>query len=77
MSSAIFLEIHITPIWNENFILTGTFTKFLDEHFDAKAYANSIIQSRAIGESLAKLSDGVSILDKELNDQVSSRWIFR
>eukprot|EP00112_Aurelia_sp_Birch-Aquarium-sp1_P024876 Seg803.12 transcript_id=Seg803.12/GoldUCD/mRNA.D3Y31 product="Conserved oligomeric Golgi complex subunit 5" protein_id=Seg803.12/GoldUCD/D3Y31 len=50
----------------------GTFNKFLDDSFDPRSYANTIIQSRAIGESLAKLADGVSLLDKELHDQVAS-----
>ncbi|XP_065066714.1 conserved oligomeric Golgi complex subunit 5-like isoform X2 [Rhopilema esculentum] len=50
----------------------GTFSKFLEDSFDPKSYANTIIQSRAIGESLAKLADGINLLDKEIRDQVSS-----
>ncbi|XP_031553950.1 conserved oligomeric Golgi complex subunit 5-like, partial [Actinia tenebrosa] len=47
-----------------------TYKQFLEEGFDARSYANSIIQGRAISESLAKLADGVSLLDKELHAQV-------
>eukprot|EP00794_Sanderia_malayensis_P006112 gene6112-6816_t len=49
----------------------GTFGQFVDESFDPKSYANTIIESRAIGESLAKLADGISLLDKELHNQGS------
>ena len=51
-------------------VFIGTFSKFLEDSFDPKSYANTIIQSRAVGESLAKLANGVSLLDKELHDQV-------
>ena len=42
----------------------------MEDSFDPKSYAHTIIQSRVVGESLAKLADGVSLLDKELHDQV-------
>ncbi|CAB3988381.1 Conserved oligomeric Golgi complex subunit 5 [Paramuricea clavata] len=50
-----------------------TFEKFLEKDFDAKGYANNVIQSRAIGECLEKLADGVRLLDKELHSQVVTR----
>jgi hypothetical protein len=50
--------------------ILATFEKFLEQDFDAKGYANNVIQSRAIGECLEKLADGVRLLDKELHSQV-------
>ncbi|KAL9959850.1 hypothetical protein ACROYT_G033211 [Oculina patagonica] len=47
-----------------------TFKQFLDENFDDRTYANNIIQGRAISESLARLADGINLLDKELHSQV-------
>ena len=55
---------------NSFFCVSATFEKFLEKNFDAKGYANSVIQSRAIGECLGKLADGVRLLDKELHSQV-------
>lgn len=52
------------------FACLETYKQFLEEEFDARSYANSIIQGRAISESLAKLADGVDLLDKELHAQV-------
>lgn len=51
----------------------ATFERFLDNDFDPKGYANNVIQSRAIGECLEKLADGVRLLDKELHSQVVTR----
>ena len=59
------------------FKFSGTFQQFLDEDFDAKTYANGIIQARIIDEALAKLADGVSLLDKELHDQVIDNFARR
>ncbi|XP_048587951.1 conserved oligomeric Golgi complex subunit 5 isoform X2 [Nematostella vectensis] len=47
-----------------------TYKQFIEKDFDAKAYANSVIQSRAISDSLSKLADGITLLDKELHSQV-------
>lgn len=47
-----------------------TFKQFLDENFDDRSYANNIIQGRAISDSLARLADGINLLDKELHSQV-------
>ncbi|XP_022783451.1 conserved oligomeric Golgi complex subunit 5-like isoform X3 [Stylophora pistillata] len=47
-----------------------TFKQFLEDNFDDRTYANNIIQSRAISESLARLADGINLLDKELHAQV-------
>lgn len=43
---------------------------FLEKDFDAKGYANNVIESKAIGDCLAKLADGIRLLDKELHSQV-------
>ncbi|XP_044182352.1 conserved oligomeric Golgi complex subunit 5-like [Acropora millepora] len=47
-----------------------TFKQFLEEEFDDRVYANNIIQGRAISETLARLADGINLLDKELHGQV-------
>ncbi|CAI9719984.1 conserved oligomeric Golgi complex subunit 5 [Octopus vulgaris] len=47
-----------------------TFNPFLDDKFDVKAHANKTIQGIAIGEQLAKLTDGMAILDKEIHNQI-------
>ncbi|KAJ7354882.1 Conserved oligomeric Golgi complex subunit [Desmophyllum pertusum] len=47
-----------------------TYKQFLDDNFDDRTYANNIIQGRAISESLARLADGINLLDKELHSQV-------
>ena len=52
------------------FIISETFKQFLDENFDDRSYANNIIQGRAISDSLARLADGINLLDKELHSQV-------
>lgn len=52
------------------FFLPETFKQFLEDNFDDRTYANNIIQSRAISESLARLADGINLLDKELHAQV-------
>ena len=46
------------------------FSSFLDEEFDVKAHANKAIQGVAITEQLAKLADGMALLDKEIHHQV-------
>ena len=51
---------------------SDTFKQFLAEEFDDRVYANNIIQGRAISETLARLADGINLLDKELHGQVCS-----
>ena len=59
------------------------FSQFTDDEFDAKTHATRIIQSHAISQQLAKLAEGVNLLDRELHSQVffsvvskhSSGWI--
>ena len=48
------------------------FQRFLSEDFDAKAYATQAIQDQglAISQQLAKLAEGINLIDKELHSQV-------
>lgn len=49
-----------------------TFKQFLEEDFDVKAHSNKAIQSLAISDHLGKLSEGITLLDKEIHSQVHS-----
>ena len=53
-----------------------SFKDFLSNDFDVKEYANTIIESQLIGESLSKLADGVSLLNKEILNQVICQFSF-
>ncbi len=44
------------------------------DDFDPKSYATSVIQSQIVGETLEKLTDGISSLKMELNKQVTSNY---
>jgi len=46
------------------------FGQFTDAEFDAKTHATRIIQSHAISQQLAKLAEGINLLDRELHSQV-------
>ncbi|XP_074644447.1 conserved oligomeric Golgi complex subunit 5-like [Tubulanus polymorphus] len=46
------------------------YKQFLEEDFDAKTYATKAIQGAAISAQLAKLAEGINLLDKELHSQV-------
>lgn len=59
----------ITKITN-----SASLESLLREDFDPKSYASSIIQSQMVGETLAKLTDGIASLDKELYTQVISNY---
>ena len=50
--------------------LSETFNKFLSEELDAKAHASKLIQGLAISQQLAKLAEGIHLLDKEIHSQV-------
>lgn len=56
--------------------LLDSFKDFLSNDFDVKEYANTIIESQRIGESLSKLADGVSLLNKEILNQVICQFTF-
>jgi len=51
-------------------LLVDVFSQFTDDEFDAKTHATRIIQSHAISQQLAKLAEGVNLLDRELHSQV-------
>ena len=53
---------------------TASLEGLLQENFDAKSFASSAIQSQMVGETLAKLSSGIAVLDKELYTQVVSNY---
>ena len=42
--------------------------------FDPKAFASSTIQQHMVGETLLKLTNGISELDKELYSQVVTNY---
>ena len=48
----------------------ATLQPLLGEGFDAKAFATGIIQCQMVGETLQKLTNGITALDKELYTQV-------
>ena len=51
-------------------LFVEVFSQFTDDEFDAKTHATRIIQSHAISQQLAKLAEGVNLLDRELHSQV-------
>ncbi|XP_052781964.1 conserved oligomeric Golgi complex subunit 5-like isoform X2 [Mya arenaria] len=46
------------------------FAQFLQETFDVKSHANKAIQGAAITDQLAKLAEGIGLLDKEIHSQI-------
>lgn len=54
--------------------LTASLEGLLLEDFDAKSFASSTIQSQMVGETLAKLTSGIAVLDKELYSQVVGNY---
>ncbi len=46
----------------------------LQENFDPKSFASSAIQSQMVGETLAKLTNGIASLDEELYTQVVTNY---
>lgn len=56
----------------DDLLLKDVYGEFLSDQFDVKAYASQSIQAGLlITDQLAKLSDGIRSLDKELKHQVS------
>ena len=51
-------------------LISDLYKEFIDDEFDAKSYANTVIESHIIGDALAKLSTGIDLLNQELHKQV-------
>ena len=60
-------------MFDEKYHFLVLYKEFLDEEFNAREYANTVIESHIIGDALAKLSTGIDLLNKELQTQV---WIY-
>lgn len=58
----------------EEFGSDPLYKQFLATNFDVKAVTSSAVQCAAVSEQLAKLSAGISLLDKALHSQVSSHY---
>ena len=46
----------------------------IQENFDPKTFATQTIQSQMVGETLGKLAEGITSLDKELYNQVVTNY---
>ena len=51
-------------------LFVEVFSQFTTAEFDAKTHATRIIQSHAISQQLAKLAEGINLLDRQLHSQV-------
>ena len=51
-------------------LCADVFSQFTNAEFDAKTHATRIIQSHAVSQQLAKLAEGINLLDRELHSQV-------
>lgn len=58
----------------EQLVSDATLQPLLGEGFDAKAFATGIIQCQMVGETLQKLTNGITALDKELYTQVVTNY---
>ncbi|GFQ71531.1 conserved oligomeric Golgi complex subunit 5 [Trichonephila clavata] len=58
----------------EEFESDDLYMQFMTDNFDVKAITSSAVQCAAVAEHLAKLSAGISLLDKALHHQVSSHY---
>ncbi|XP_067934499.1 conserved oligomeric Golgi complex subunit 5-like isoform X2 [Watersipora subatra] len=57
--------------WLNDLDLTGSTERFLSHDFDVKEHANNVLQSGVtISSQLAKISEGILLLNKELHSQV-------
>ena len=52
---------------------SDVFSQFLQEDVDAKAMATRAVHGLAISEQLAKLAEGINLLNHEIHSQVKSR----
>uniref|UniRef100_H2YD78 Conserved oligomeric Golgi complex subunit 5 n=1 Tax=Ciona savignyi TaxID=51511 RepID=H2YD78_CIOSA len=54
-------------------IFPDVLADFLKDEFDVQDYATKVIENAAISQRLAQLMDGISMLDKQLQSQITSR----
>jgi len=62
-------------MYNLQCVILEVFNQFTNAKFDAKTHATRIIQSHAISQQLAKLAEGINLLDRELHSQVSYMFL--
>jgi len=62
-------------MYNLQCVILEVFNQFTNAEFDAKTHATRIIQSHAISQQLAKLAEGINLLDRELHSQVSYMFL--
>lgn len=67
---AVFTDIAFFYLVFQIFFTLDLYSEFLDDDFNARDYANTIIEGHHIGEALSKLSTGIELLNKELLSQV-------
>ena len=53
---------------------SATLQPLLSDDFEAKSFATQTIQVQMVGETLSKLAEGISLLDKELYSQVVTNY---
>ncbi|XP_046635816.1 conserved oligomeric Golgi complex subunit 5-like [Daphnia pulicaria] len=62
------------PVKNEDILENEFYHQFLSEKFDVKEHASQVLQGSIVSEQLAKLADGLSLLDKAIQNQVSEHY---
>ncbi|XP_046439744.1 conserved oligomeric Golgi complex subunit 5-like [Daphnia pulex] len=62
------------PVKNEDILENEFYHQFLYEKFDVKEHASQVLQGSIVSEQLAKLGDGLSLLDKAIQNQVSEHY---
>ena len=58
-------------------LTSDVFSQFLEDDVDAKAMATKAIHGLAISEQLAKLAEGINLLNHEIHSQVKSIPLYR
>nr|CAH0110057.1 unnamed protein product [Daphnia galeata] len=58
----------------EDILENEFYHQFLSEKFDVKEHASHVLQGSIVSEQLAKLADGLSLLDKTIQNQVSEHY---
>ncbi|EFX83109.1 hypothetical protein DAPPUDRAFT_316118 [Daphnia pulex] len=62
------------PVKNEDILENEFYHQFLSEKFDVKEHASQVLQGSIVSEQLGKLADGLSLLDKAIQNQVSEHY---